>query len=218
LEIEITIFLLLLRRPSRAVSSLSHLFSIELTQKMNRLTAAALITCVLHLMVQQNDAFCPCVMMRRRHASSVQTRQHKATALSQSFMFADATEPKNSEPIKQVDVNGKEFLPGTVVAIAPGAKVNAHHVPKDAYGSFDPDTREFIPADESNMSRSTSCLVLSEGIQGEVTKVYNVNEWDRAHPILVQFKEGLDKEGGEGFILPKSFTMHFSANEIVVVV
>jgi hypothetical protein len=186
---------------------------------MSRLTTAALlITFVLHLMVRQNDAFCPSDMIRRPRASIVQTRQHKGTTLSQSFIFADATEPKNSEPIKQIDVNGKEFLPGTVVAIAPGAKVRAHHVPKDLYGTFDSDTKEFTPADVSNMSRSTSCLILSEGIRGEVTKVYNVNEWDRAHPILVQFNEGMDREGGEGFNLPKSFTMHLSANEIVVVV
>ena len=161
---------------------------------------------------QQVNAFCPPDVL-------IQMQQHTPTVLSQSFVpFADATEPKNSEPIKQIDVNGKVFSPGATVAIAPNTKVKAHQVPKDAYGSFDPVTRDFVPADESNMLRSTSCLVLSEGIRGEVTKVYDVNEWDRAHPILVQFEEGIDREGGnEGFDLPKAFMMHFSANEIIVV-
>lgn len=175
---------------------------------------AIIAASILHTL-QHISAFCPSHSTRVPHI----TQQHKSLTLSQSFVpFADATEPKNSEPIGQVDVNGKVFVEGAVVAIAPNTQVKAHQVPKDAYGSFNPDTREFVPADESNLSRSASCLVLSEGIRGEVTKVYNVNEWDRAYPILVQFREGLDRKESEGgYILPKAFMMHFSANEIVVV-
>lgn len=91
-------------------------------------------------------------------------------------------------------------------------------MPKSAYGSFHPETREFVPADAANLTRGTSCLVLSEGLRGEVVKVYNSNEWDRTHPILVKFNEGADREGGDGgFDVPKAFSMHFDADEIVVV-
>ena len=171
------------------------------------------------LLVQKTLAFSPSDMMLRRLLSAtIEKQQMKTISLSQSFVsFADNTEPKNLQPAEQFDANGKAFSPGVIVAIAPNARVKAHQVSKDAYGSFDPDNRNFIPADETNSSRSTSCLILSEGIRGEVTKVYNVNEWDRAHPILVEFKEGVDRDDGDGFIVPKSFAMHFSANEIIVV-
>ena len=172
---------------------------------------STIIVASILIALQRVRAFCP--------SKSRLVVQHKPTSLSQSFVpFADATEPKNSDPIDQVDANGQIFKEGVTVAIAPNKRVKAHQVPKDAYGSFNPDTCEFVPADESNMSRSTRCLVLSEGIRGEVIKVYNVNEWDRAHPILVQFREGLDRDKSEGgYVLPKAFQMHFSANEIVVV-
>ena len=171
------------------------------------------------LLIPQYSAFCPSDVLKRPYASPIQAHHRNAIILSQSFVpFADVTEPKNSEPIEQVDANGKTFSPGVTVAIAPNTKVTAYHVPKAAYGSFDPNTREFIPAEESNLSRGTRCLILPEGMRGEVTKVYNVNEWDRAHPILVEFKEGSDRAGIDGgFILPKSFSMHLSASEIVVV-
>ena len=172
------------------------------------------------LLIPRYYAFCPSDVIKRPSASPIQVHLRDAIILSQSFVpFADVTEPKNSEPIEQVDVHGKIFSSGVTVSIAPNTKVTAYHVPKSAYGSFDPDTREFVPVEESNLSRGTRCLILPEGMRGEVTKVYNVNEWDRAHPILVQFKEGSDRVGGidNGFILPKSFSMHLSANEIVVV-
>lgn len=48
-------------------------------------------------------------------------------------------------------------------------------------------------------------------------KVYDVNEWDRTHPILVKFTEGSDREGEGAFGIPKTFMMHFDAHEIIVV-
>jgi len=182
-------------------------------------TVALFITNIL-LAVQQNNAFCPSEIFGRSPANLIQPpHQYNTFLLRQSFVpFADTTEPKNPEPIEQKDINGKIFKPDTVVAIAPNTEVKAHHVPKSMFGSFDPKTREFIPVDELNIARTTSCLLLSEGLRGKVTKVYNVNEWDRTHPILVEFKKGLDREESEeGFVLPKSFAMYFSADEIIVV-
>jgi len=59
-----------------------------------------------------------------------------------------------------------------------------------------------------------------------VKHVYNTNEWDRAHPILVKFTEGSDREVNIGvvtddgedaaFRVPKPFQMHFDASEIEV--
>jgi len=57
-----------------------------------------------------------------------------------------------------------------------------------------------------------------------VKKIYNTNEWDRTHPILVKFTEGSDREvvadgdgdDGVAFQVPKPFQMHFDADEIEV--
>lgn len=152
--------------------------------------------------------------------SSSRPKPIRTELYMESGLFADATEPKNVVPeVKiQVDANGKVFVPGAVVAIAPSNRpIKAHQVPKTSFGSFDAATREFIPRDESNVTRGTSCLLLPEGLRGEVAKIYNTNEWDRAHPILVKFNAGEDREGGgDGFNIPKKFTMHLDADEIVV--
>ena len=79
------------------------------------------------------------------------------------------------------------------------------------YGQFDT-TSEFIPQDKSTISRATSCLVLPVGLRGEVTKIYNTNEWDRTHPILVNFKAGEESS----FNLLKAFSLHVDANEVEV--
>lgn len=134
-----------------------------------------------------------------------------------SAFFADATEPRKKPEVKvQVDANGKVFSPGAAVAISPNRSVKNYAVPKGAYGTFDPSSGEFIPQDKTNATRGTSCLVLPGGLRGEVTKIYNTNEWDRAHPIVVKFKAGEDREGGGGFDVPKTFSMHLDAVELEV--
>mmetsp|Transcript_31855 Transcript_31855/g.51972 ORF Transcript_31855/g.51972 Transcript_31855/m.51972 type:complete len:184 (-) Transcript_31855:123-674(-) len=144
-------------------------------------------------------------------------KMSSTTELSMSSFFVDATAPKIPEAKVQVDANGKVFSQGATVAIAPNRSLKAYQVPKSAYGSFDPSSREFIPQDETNATRGTSCLILSEGVRGEVKTIYNANEWDRAHPILVKFMAGEDREGGAGFDVPKPFTMYFDATEVEVV-
>lgn len=148
--------------------------------------------------------------LRRRMGS-------RAGVVMMSSFFVDATESTEVPQVKeQVDSNGKVFSPGCTVAIASNRSVKAYHVPKSSFGTFDPSSLEFIPQDESNVSRGTSCLVLPGGLRGEVEKIYNTNEWDRAHPILVKFTAGEDREGGGGYNIPKAFTMHFDADEIEV--
>lgn len=148
--------------------------------------------------------------LRRRMGS-------RAGVVMMSSFFVDATEPKEVPQVKeQVDSNGKVFSPGCTVAIASNKSVKAYHVTKSSFGTFDPSSFEFTPQDESNVSRGTSCLVLPGGLRGEVEKIYNTNEWDRAHPILVKFTAGEDREGGGGYNIPKAFSMHFDADEIEV--
>ncbi|KAL7546330.1 hypothetical protein ACHAWF_009664 [Thalassiosira exigua] len=147
---------------------------------------------------------------------SHRTSSRKAKFFMTSSFFADATEPKNPEVKQQVDANGKVFAPGMVVAIAPNRSIKAYQVPKSAYGSFDPSNGQFIPMDETTASRVTSCLVLPAGLRGEIEKIYNTNEWDRAHPILVKFKVGEDRNEGDAFHVPMAFSMHLDSNEIEV--
>lgn len=145
------------------------------------------------------------------HMHALRTSSTTELYMNSAF-FADATEPKETSEVKvQVDANGKEFSLGAVVAIAPTRSMKAYQVPKSSYGSFDSTTREFIPQDKSR------CLVLPEGLRGEVQKIYNTGEWDRAHPIVVKFEAGEDREDGEGFNVPKKFSMYFDATEIELV-
>ena len=198
----------------QASSGFLHASSLSVSATMTRIATTAFFIASSLLVVRQNNAFCPPVSSTLSLTSSIRPQKRQSTMLlsGNHSPFADAT-----EPVQQVDANGKVFSQGTVVAVAPNTKVKAYHVPKDAFGSFDLQGR-FFPADGSKLSHGTSCLVLSEGLRGEVVRVYNVNEWDRTHPILVKFKQGRDREGGEGgFVVPKPFTMHFDADEIIVV-
>ena len=121
--------------------------------------------------------------------------------------------PKTIEEKIHLDINGKEISVGSLIAIASTSNpIKAHSVPPIMYGQFDHTSQEFIPQDKSTMSRATSCLVLPVGLRGEVTKIYNTNEWDRTHPILVNFKAGEESS----FNLLKAFSLHVDANEVEV--
>ena len=139
-----------------------------------------------------------------------------STTTLQSDLFADVTptQPSNAKTIEEkihLAINGKEISVGSLIAIASTTNpIKAHSVPESNYGQFDPTSQEFIPQDKSTMTRTTSCLVLPVGLRGEVTKIYNTNEWDRTHPILINFKSG------NGFSLPKAFSLHVDANEVEV--
>jgi len=136
------------------------------------------------------------------------------TTTLQSDLFADVTptQPSKIEEKIHLAINGKEISVGSLIAIASTSNpIKAHSVPPIMYGQFDT-TSQFIPQDISTMSRATSCLVLPVGLRGEVTKIYNTNEWDRTHPILVNFKAGEESS----FNLLKAFSLHVDANEVEV--
>jgi len=133
-----------------------------------------------------------------------------------SSFFADATPPKEVVAAVQRDANGNAITIGQQVVIATHNKIKAHHVAKSLHGSFDSTTKQFIPQDEANKARSTSCLLLPEGLRGEVIAVHDTNAADRPHPILVKF--GADDEDRiDGYSLPSAFSMHLDANEVFVV-
>lgn len=134
--------------------------------------------------------------------------------LHMSDFFADATPQKVvEENVVHEDSNGKVISPGTFIAIS-SPNIRAHSVHRSLYGSFNTDTKEFIPQDEETSTRKTSCLILPVGLRGEVLKTFDTNEWDRTHPILVKFTAG---GGGEsGYNLAKQFNLHVDADEIKV--
>ncbi|KAK1747083.1 hypothetical protein QTG54_002427, partial [Skeletonema marinoi] len=59
-------------------------------------------------------------------------------------------------------------------------------------------------------------LLLPEGLRGEVITVHDTNAADRPQPVLVKFGAD-DEERSDGYSLPSAFSMHLSANEIMVV-
>lgn len=143
------------------------------------------------------------------------TKSEYPTRLHMSSFFADATPPKEIVADVQKDVNGNAITIGQKVAVATHNKIKAHHVAKSLYGSFDSTTKQFIPQDEANKSRSTSCLLLPEGLRGEVITVHDTNAADRPHPILVKFGAD-DGDRVDGYSLPSAFTMHLGAHEVMV--
>ncbi|EED89275.1 predicted protein [Thalassiosira pseudonana CCMP1335] len=151
--------------------------------------------------------------------TSTRAPSSSSSQSSSSSLSADTNNtPFATEPVQQIDANNKVFTPGATVAIASTPhKLKAYQVPKAAFGTFSSSSGQFLPQDEGGITRDTSCLVLPEGLRGVVMRVYDVNEWDRTHPILIKFVAGLDREGEGGFDVPKTFMMHFDADEIVVV-
>lgn len=133
-----------------------------------------------------------------------------------SSFFADATPPKEIVAAVQTDANGNAITIGQKVVIATHNSIKAHHVAKSLYGSFDATTKQFIPQDETNKARSTSCLLLPEGLRGEVIDVFCTNAADRPHPILVKFGAD-DEDRVDGYSLPSGFSMHLDATEVMVV-
>ena len=130
-----------------------------------------------------------------------------------SSFFADATPPKQTVAAVQTDANGNAITVGQKVTVVSN-NVRAHHVAKSLHGSFDSTTKEFLPQDEANKTRNTSCLLLPMGLRGEVITVHDTNAADRPHPILVKFGEDED----DGYSLPSGFSMHLGAHEVMVVV
>eukprot|EP00984_Skeletonema_dohrnii_P009086 scaffold3426_cov102-Skeletonema_dohrnii-CCMP3373.AAC.2 len=145
------------------------------------------------------------------------TKSNHPTKLYMSSFFADATPPKETAAAVQRDANGSAITVGQKVAVVTHNSIKAHHVPKSSYGSFDSTTKQFIPHDEANKTRKTSCLLLPEGLRGEVITVHDTNSADRPQPVLVKFGAD-DEERNDGYSLPSAFSMHLSANEIIVVV
>ena len=151
-----------------------------------------------------------------------QTSPSTTSLYMTSSFFADATESKNAQQPEekiQTDVNGNIISLGSIVQITK-ANIKAYSVPKDIHGSFNPTTNKFIPQDITKKSRKTNCLILPIGLRGKVSKIYNTNEWDRTHPIMVKFNAGDDREEEDNglFHIPKAFMMHFDADEIEVLV
>jgi hypothetical protein len=132
--------------------------------------------------------------------------------------------------VVQVDARGNTFEVGCAVSISSSRPegIPAYSVPRACYGRYVPANDDdddgggrrrrrnaFVPMDDAG------CLLLPCGLRGKVQRIYDVNEWDRARPLVVYFDMGYDREDGEingGYDVPRSFVMHFDASELDVVV
>mmetsp|Transcript_4904 Transcript_4904/g.6639 ORF Transcript_4904/g.6639 Transcript_4904/m.6639 type:complete len:183 (-) Transcript_4904:206-754(-) len=123
-----------------------------------------------------------------------------------------STEEETKTAPKLFDTNDKQFVEGAVVRVI--APLRAFQVNKKWYGSFDEESKEFVPADPDG-ERRTKCLVLPIGLRGVVTRVYDIEDLGPQHPIVVRFKPGVHTD--EGFNPPTLFIMHFETYELEVV-
>ena len=178
-----------------------------LRQQRTLYAALCCLLCAL-ICIQSTSAFTSCETRKMRI-----TKSNPTSELCMSSFFADATPPKQTVEAVQTDANGNAITVGQKVTVVSN-NVKAHHVAKSLHGSFDSTTKQFLPQDEANKTRNTSCLLLPEGLRGEVITVHDTNAADRPHPILVKFGEDED----DGYSLPSGFTMHLGANEVMVVV
>eukprot|EP00565_Helicotheca_tamesis_P007737 CAMPEP_0185737884 /NCGR_PEP_ID=MMETSP1171-20130828/31515_1 /TAXON_ID=374046 /ORGANISM="Helicotheca tamensis, Strain CCMP826" /LENGTH=143 /DNA_ID=CAMNT_0028408923 /DNA_START=220 /DNA_END=651 /DNA_ORIENTATION=+ len=128
---------------------------------------------------------------------------------SSSVEIADATDSEDEGPLKQFDSNGNEFTVGKVIRVVSDLK--AYQVPKSGFGSFDSETKEFMPEADAG-ERGNKCLVIPAGLRGVVTRVYDLNDLDASQPVLVKFVKG--ENGDEGYVPPVTFLMHFDNHEV----
>jgi hypothetical protein len=122
-------------------------------------------------------------------------------------------EPVTMGPPIQLDSNGKEYTVGCVVRVA--LPLKAFQVPRKARGSFDPETKAFVPRPEDRTERKHQCLELSPGLRGVVKRVYDTVELGPNLPVYVKFTPGENLD--EGYDTPVPFLMHFDNHELEVV-
>ena len=123
-----------------------------------------------------------------------------------------------SEPGKVVDNNGAEFT--AECTIQTSSEIRAFHVQPKAFGSFDEESKSFVPLnaggrDMKEVPRSEKCLIIPKGMRGTVRSVYDISEFDATSPILAKFEADNAFDGD--YAPPVTFLMHFQSHEVEVV-
>lgn len=194
---------------------------------MRKIATISFLTCLLQNVVQNASYLC------HQHSRSlvdsrisslndnltdkllVKTQDHfrDRARLKQKPLHALKTDDSAILKARQYGANGKEITDSCVVRVAV-AGLKAYHVQSKGYGSFDIESKKFMISPE--FSRERRCLILPVGLRGEVQRIYDVDDLDAIHPILVRFTPGkfLDVEG---FDTPVPFLMHFDSSEVETV-
>jgi hypothetical protein len=141
--------------------------------------------------------------------SSAWVDRDMALSMTTSPLVA-ATSSEGLGGQKQVDQNGREFIPGCIVRLVRPMK--AFHVQK--FGKI-LENKVFVPLPD-NEPPGSRYLELPLGLCGLVSQVYDVSNHDASQPIVVKFSPGMYC-GEEGFNTPVPFTMHFESTEVEVV-
>jgi hypothetical protein len=126
-----------------------------------------------------------------------------------------ATEAATTQNAEVKDKKGNVFQVGGIVRIV-RENLKAYQVPPKGYGSFDSDTKKFVPllSDTAALptSRAKKNLVLPVGIRGTITKIYERKDVSANLPIQVKFTPGENLD--EGYDPPVPFSMHFQPMEV----
>lgn len=145
------------------------------------------------------------------------TTQYSQMCRRSSIQYNMVSDPLISSDSSQIlDGNGVAFTEGCTIQII--KEVKAFHVAKKGFGSFDQETKSFIPLgvkDVKSTPRVDRCLILSKGVRGIAKKVYDIGEYDATAPIVARFDAG-ESLGGD-LVSPVTFLMHFETDEVEVV-
>lgn len=149
----------------------------------------------------------------------IRTPFHVRTfAAAEPLLAADESTSEESEeqaiekePILQFDRNGKQFVKGAIVRVVQTTR--AYQVNQNSHGTFNKETKLFEPAMESpDTPNCVGFLELPPGFRGQVMRVYDIEDHDATHPVVVKFTKGKNTE--EGYEPPCTFLMHFESHEV----
>jgi len=153
------------------------------------------------------NSFNGCVWWRRLSRLSVQGWEDSISEFD--FEKVDVTKTDKTSQFTEEGASLAKHFPLNARVKIVSDNLKAFQVNRKSRGCFDLDTKKFIPAQDVNVQKY---LLLPVGLEGTITRIYDLDELGANFPVVVRFD--VWKEGEEGFKLPSKFVMHFAEDEV----